>query len=97
MEERLGRRRTSDKFSPRTIDLDISLFADLILDDPEDGLRIPDPEILECAHVAVPLADLSPDKRHPVTGETLAEIARRLDARFPTRSLAGWPLPQRSR
>lgn len=73
IEAELGRVRTVDKFAPRPIDLDLALYADLVLDDP----KLPDPDILTRAYVALPLADLAPDFRHPVTGQTLAEIAAR--------------------
>jgi 2-amino-4-hydroxy-6-hydroxymethyldihydropteridine diphosphokinase len=43
-------------------------------------LRIPDPEIVCYPHIALPLADLAPDYRHPETGETLAQIAARVSA-----------------
>lgn len=76
VEEQLGRRRTADPNAPRTFDADISLFNDQIID--LGRRRIPDPEILLHAHIAVPLAEIAPDYRHPVTGETLAEIACRL-------------------
>jgi len=66
IEAALGRRRGSVKHAPRCIDLDLVLFAP------------PDPLILTAAHVAVPLADLTPGLAHPVTGETLASIAARL-------------------
>lgn len=76
IENQLGRQRTADPNAPRTIDLDIALFNDEVL---EIGPRhIPDPDILRFAHVAAPLADLAPDYRHPETGETLAAIAARL-------------------
>ena len=76
VEDRLGRQRTSDPNAPRTFDVDISLFNDEILD---LGRRhIPDPEILLYAHIAVPLAEIAPNYRHPETGETLAAIARRV-------------------
>ena len=76
VEDRLGRQRTSDPNAPRTFDVDISLFNDEILD---VGRRhIPDPEILLYAHIAVPLAEIAPNYRHPETGETLAAIARRV-------------------
>ena len=88
----LGRRRSNDRFSPRTIDLDISLFGDRVFEEPESDLEIPDPDILACAHVAVPLADLSPTKLHPVSGETLAAIGLRLNTRFPVRPLSRWRL-----
>jgi 2-amino-4-hydroxy-6-hydroxymethyldihydropteridine diphosphokinase len=73
IEQELGRVRTEDKNAPRTIDLDISLFNDRVM--MLGDRRIPDPEILEFAHIARPLADLAPGYRHPETGETLEEIA----------------------
>jgi 2-amino-4-hydroxy-6-hydroxymethyldihydropteridine diphosphokinase len=75
LEAQLGRIRTADKNAPRTIDLDIALYGNLILDDPTNLITIPDPEIATRAHIALPLADLDPDFIHPVAGRTLAEIA----------------------
>ena len=78
IEQELGRVRTEDKNAPRTMDLDIALFGDRVLD---IGHRhIPDPDILKYPHLALPLADLAPEQRHPETGETLREIAGRLPA-----------------
>jgi dihydroneopterin aldolase/2-amino-4-hydroxy-6-hydroxymethyldihydropteridine diphosphokinase len=76
IEQGLGRVRTADKNAPRTIDLDISLFGDQVLE--VGGRHIPDPEILEFPHIARPLADLAPQQRHPETGQTLLEIAESL-------------------
>ena len=76
LEAALGRVRMADKNAPRTIDLDISLFNDEILD--AGGHHIPEPGILRYAHVARPLADLAPHYRHPEAGQTLLEIARNL-------------------
>ncbi len=78
LEARLGRVRSADKFAARTIDLDVALYGDLVLDDPEGRITLPDPDILTRAHVALPLADLAPGFVHPTTGHTLAEIAARL-------------------
>ena len=75
LEYMLGRVRTADKFAPRTIDLDLALYADCVMDRVHDHLTLPDPDILTRAHVALPLADLAPDFVHPLTGQTLAEIA----------------------
>jgi 2-amino-4-hydroxy-6-hydroxymethyldihydropteridine diphosphokinase len=75
IESALGRVRSHDRNAPRTIDLDISLFGDLVLHDEDLGLEIPDPEILTRPHVAIPLADLAPDRVHPISGQSLAEIA----------------------
>lgn len=87
IEQQLGRRRSADPNAPRTIDIDISLFDDAICD--LGKRRIPDPEILRFPHIAVPLADLAPDYRHPETGETLARIAVRVTG------AAGQPLLRR--
>lgn len=76
IEEQLGRHRTADPNAPRSIDVDISLFNETVLQ--QGKRRIPDPDILLYPHVAVPLADIAPAYRHPETGETLAEIARRV-------------------
>ncbi len=79
IEAEMGRQRSADKFAPRVIDLDIALYGDLLLQlDTEDThLLLPDPDILERAHVALPLADLAPDLIHPTSGETLRAIADR--------------------
>jgi 2-amino-4-hydroxy-6-hydroxymethyldihydropteridine diphosphokinase len=77
LENRLGRRRQVDRNAPRTIDLDIALFGQRIIVDRSCGVEIPDPEILTCGHVALPLADVAPDTVHPQTGQTLAQIAAR--------------------
>ncbi|MFQ5734048.1 MAG: 2-amino-4-hydroxy-6-hydroxymethyldihydropteridine diphosphokinase [Planctomycetaceae bacterium] len=58
---------------PRTIDIDIVLFND---DVGEFGrVRVPDPDLLTRAFVAVPLAEIAPAFVHPRDGRTLAEIA----------------------
>ena len=73
IEQVLGRVRTEDKNAPRTIDLDIALFDYGVF---EMGRRhVPDPDIAEYAHIAVPLADLAPYYVHPETGRALKEIA----------------------
>jgi 2-amino-4-hydroxy-6-hydroxymethyldihydropteridine diphosphokinase len=76
IEDRLGRvRDPANKNGPRTIDLDVALYDDVVLNEGE--LVIPDPQIEERAFLAVPLAELAPEKRHPVTGRMLKEIAGR--------------------
>jgi 2-amino-4-hydroxy-6-hydroxymethyldihydropteridine diphosphokinase len=76
IEAKLGRVRTEDKFAARTMDLDLCLYGDLIIQAPD--FTVPDPEIHERAHVAVPLADLDPEFKHPITNEPLSAIADRL-------------------
>lgn len=75
-EAELGRVRTADKFAARTIDLDLLLLGDQIIDEPE--FRLPDPDLLTLAHLAVPAAEVAPHAVHPATGETLRAIAARL-------------------
>lgn len=77
LEARLGRVRGGDPNAPRTVDIDIALYDELVLEAPGDRLALPDPAILTRAHVALPLAEVAPGLRHPLTGETLAAIARR--------------------
>ena len=78
IEQELGRVRSEDKNAPRTIDLDIALFADQNLDSGSQAFC--DPNILRYAHIAVPLADIAPERRQPATGQTLEEIAQSLPA-----------------
>ncbi|MCP4204738.1 MAG: 2-amino-4-hydroxy-6-hydroxymethyldihydropteridine diphosphokinase [bacterium] len=78
IEWQLGRRRSDDRNAPRSIDLDLSLFGDEVIQSEPLGLTVPDPEILTRAHVALPLADVAPDRCHPVSGEALSAIAERL-------------------
>jgi 2-amino-4-hydroxy-6-hydroxymethyldihydropteridine diphosphokinase len=81
IEAAMGRIRTDDRNSPRTIDLDLVLYNHDKIDDGD--IKIPDPLILERPFLAMTLAELTPDYVHPTAGRTLAEIARslRLDAR----------------
>ena len=75
LEDRHGRRRDQPRYASRTLDVDIVLFDDAIVDGP-GHLRIPRPELRE-AFVNVPLADIAPDARDPETGLTIAEIRAR--------------------
>jgi 2-amino-4-hydroxy-6-hydroxymethyldihydropteridine diphosphokinase len=73
IERDLGRRReNSVKNSPRTADLDLLLYGDQILHEPD--LQIPHPRMHERAFVLAPLAQIAPDLRHPVLHKTIAEL-----------------------
>ncbi len=76
-EAALGRVRTV-RDGPRTLDLDILLFADEVVREP--GLEIPHPRMLERSFVLDPLVRIAPDRRHPVTGRTVLEHWRDLRA-----------------
>jgi 2-amino-4-hydroxy-6-hydroxymethyldihydropteridine diphosphokinase len=76
VEAALGRVRTADKFGPRTMDVDLVMYGDRAM--VCGGRRLPDRGLTAHAHVALPMAAVAPDVRHPETGETMREIAARL-------------------
>lgn len=77
IERELGRVRTENKNSARTIDIDIMLFnRDLLT---VGHRRIPNPEVLERPFVAIPLAEIAQDYVHPETGQKLRDIAALFD------------------
>ncbi len=71
LEDRHGRDRSQPKFSDRSLDIDILLHGDKVGE--FDGLELPRDEILKYAHVLKPLADIAPELKHPVTGQTFAD------------------------
>ena len=75
VERALGRTR-QERWGPRSIDLDLLLVDQLVIDEP--GLQLPHPELLNRAFVLVPLVELEPGLVHPVTGETLLQHLARL-------------------
>lgn len=76
IEAQLGRIRRVDK-GPRTIDIDIVLFGDVMLEDAR--LTIPHPGLLERAFVLDPLLEIAPLLRYPPTGRLLSEERHRAD------------------
>jgi 2-amino-4-hydroxy-6-hydroxymethyldihydropteridine diphosphokinase len=72
IERQCGRIRHQQRFSPRTMDLDLLLYGDLIRHD--TSWDIPRREIYEYAFVAKPLADIAPRAVHPETGQTFREV-----------------------
>lgn len=80
VEQLLDRVRTADKNAPRTIDADMILFNNDVFELDETH-HIPDPELLEFPHIAVPIAELAPGMTHPETGQSLDEIAAQLASR----------------
>jgi GTP cyclohydrolase I len=77
IERILGRVRTDDKDSPRTIDLDLAYYDKLVKD--FGDWELPDPNVATAPHVAVPIADVAPDWVHPATGTTAYDIAKTLE------------------
>jgi len=72
-----GRTQESQKFSSRTLDLDLLLYDDLIIND--GRLQIPRDEIQSYAFVLEPLAEVAPTLRHPVNDLSYAELWERFD------------------
>jgi len=72
IEDAHGRDRSGPRFSSRTLDLDLLLYDDLILD--ENGLKLPRGEILKNAFVLWPLAEIAPQLVHPEAGVSYTEL-----------------------
>ncbi|MGB5406725.1 MAG: 2-amino-4-hydroxy-6-hydroxymethyldihydropteridine diphosphokinase [Thiogranum sp.] len=88
IEDAHGRDRRGGKFSNRSLDLDLLLYDDLVVDEP--GLVLPRPEILDYAFVLRPLAEIAGDRKHPVTGVSFAAMWDQFDAA----SQPMWPLEE---
>jgi 2-amino-4-hydroxy-6-hydroxymethyldihydropteridine diphosphokinase len=76
VEQQFGRVRQG-RNAPRTLDLDLLLFDDIVLNEPE--LKIPHPRMVERAFVLVPLAEIAPDWIEPISGKAIAELAKAVD------------------
>ncbi|HEX7041091.1 MAG TPA: 2-amino-4-hydroxy-6-hydroxymethyldihydropteridine diphosphokinase [Trueperaceae bacterium] len=87
IEERLGRVRR-ERWGPRVIDLDLLAHGDANVDDPV--ATVPHPRLHHRAFVLVPLREVDPRWRHPVTGETAEEMLARLDASGVERTDLPW-------
>ena len=78
VEEACGRARLAPRWAPRSMDLDVLLYGDLVVDEPD--LKLPRPDLVKRAYMLKPMVDLAPDLRHPTLGTTLRELWRSFDS-----------------
>lgn len=76
IEHIMGRPKKYQKWSPRTIDLDILLYNNIVRE--IDSLRIPHPEIHKRVFVLEPLCDIEPRLIHPVIGRTIEQLLKEM-------------------
>ena len=89
IEAAAGRTRTV-RWEARTLDLDLLLYGEMVLD--QDRLKVPHPLAWERGFVLAPLADLAPGLKHPLRGETVAAALERVGHGGAAVLLdAGWP------
>lgn len=76
IEQKFGRVR-QERWGPRTLDLDLLLYDDIIVDQP--NLQIPHPRMSERAFVLVPLAEIAPDWIEPVSQRVIQDLLQDVD------------------
>jgi 2-amino-4-hydroxy-6-hydroxymethyldihydropteridine diphosphokinase len=72
-----GRPREAPRWAPRSMDLDVLLYGELVCQEPH--LKLPRPDLLKRAYMLGPLADLAPDLVHPTEKLTIGELWQRFD------------------
>lgn len=81
-----GRRPGAARFAPRTLDLDLLTYGDLVGE--VSGLRLPRADILRYAFVLRPLAELAPRARHPALGTSYDALWRAFDGQHDLKPVA---------
>lgn len=85
IEEEMGRRRVQNK-GPRSIDIDVLLFGDAVVESSE--VTIPHPAMHERRFVLEPLAEIAPEAFHPLLKKTIRELLDQLPPGQSVRKLA---------
>jgi 2-amino-4-hydroxy-6-hydroxymethyldihydropteridine diphosphokinase len=79
IEKEAGRKPSGVRWGPREIDLDILLYGDMVVNDPE--LTIPHPLLHQRTFMIGPLAEIAPGALHPIIKKTASEIFEGLSGR----------------
>jgi 2-amino-4-hydroxy-6-hydroxymethyldihydropteridine diphosphokinase len=72
-----GRPHNAPRWAPRSMDLDVLLYGNLVCDEPQ--LKLPRPDLLKRAYMLGPLADLAPEIVHPTAKSTIGELWGQFD------------------
>ncbi len=72
IEKMCGRERSAPRYAPRTLDIDILLYADSVLEFP--GLVVPHPNLQERQFVLVPLTEIAPHVIHPILNKDMEQL-----------------------
>jgi 2-amino-4-hydroxy-6-hydroxymethyldihydropteridine diphosphokinase len=67
-----GRPPNAPKWAPRSMDLDMLMYGQVVSDEP--GLILPRPDLLRRAYMLKPLADIAPDLQHPTQHRKISEL-----------------------
>lgn len=72
IETAAGRARNAERFAPRTLDIDLLLYGEAVIE--SGGIRIPRKELVRYAFMLKPLVDIAAARKHPQDGRSFAEL-----------------------